>query len=225
MFGPIIFVPLSKLVGINATLFWSGIGLVGVTIWGAKMTEPAQYIPFVVSRGLAGFFGTACQVLGNEVIINVFFLHQRGKAFAFYSTCFILGAVAGQSLGGFVIQHTSWAIQLWYTIAPQGVSLLLLFLFLEDTSFNRDGTHNESTSRSWFSKRLASILPGLENKRPASLSEVVRSICDVEDRLSCANSSLIGSYNHCPLPYHLESRYYHGRTLSICLFWLVRVHQ
>lgn len=174
MAGPVIFTPLAKVIGINTVLFWSTLALFGVTIWSAEMTHPTQYAPFVASRAFAGFFGTAPQVLGNGIIVNIFFLHQRGRAFAWYSTFFIIGALAGQTLGGFIIQHAGYDIQFWYTLAPQGIALILILFFLEDTSFNRNSPPNQIKPRSWLSRCLATLVPGSENQSPMSLQEAVR---------------------------------------------------
>jgi len=60
-------------------------------IWSVEMTSQANYVPFVLSRSVGGFFSAIPQILGNEMIVNIFFLHQRGRAFAVYTTSFALG--------------------------------------------------------------------------------------------------------------------------------------
>ncbi|KAL9049415.1 MAG: hypothetical protein Q9162_007225 [Coniocarpon cinnabarinum] len=161
--GPIVQTPLAKILGINATLFWSTFILMLMTVWSAEMSGRDDYKGFVTSRAFVSFFATIPHVLGNGIIVNIFYLHQRGKAFSFYAFCFLFGGIVGQSLGGYIIQHTKWTWQMWYTLFPQGLALILIFFFVEDTTWNRNGLENKSARRSWLGARLATVTPGTEN--------------------------------------------------------------
>lgn len=80
------------------------------------------------------------------------------------------GAVGGPTFDGFIIQHTKWPIEFWWTIAFQGVVLILCFFFLEETApENRHGK-----SRSWVGKRFTTFFAGTRVVTKKSVSEVVR---------------------------------------------------
>ncbi|KAL9089904.1 MAG: hypothetical protein Q9159_002261 [Coniocarpon cinnabarinum] len=131
MLAPFFLTPLSRVLGINTTFFWSTLCLLGINVLSAEMSDRGDYTKFVVSRGLAGFFATIPHVLGNAVIVNVFYLHQRGRAFSFFAFCWLFGGIMGQSLGGFIIQHTKWTVEFWYTIGERARVEFICYLYLQ----------------------------------------------------------------------------------------------
>ena len=75
MAGPIVFVPLARVFGTSPCIFWSLVGMLVTGIWSAESNHRTAYISFVLSRLFGGIFGAAPQVLGNGVIVDLFFLH------------------------------------------------------------------------------------------------------------------------------------------------------
>lgn len=100
------------------------------------MTRREDYNGYVISRLVAGLFGAIPQVLGNGVITNIFFRHQRGRAFTIYSTSYLLGSVAGPTFGAFIIQHVEWSVTCWWTAGLNAVILVLIFLLVEETGYH-----------------------------------------------------------------------------------------
>jgi hypothetical protein len=45
------------------------------------MTHASTYNGFIVSRFFGALFGSFTGVLGPRILIDLFFLHQRGKAY------------------------------------------------------------------------------------------------------------------------------------------------
>jgi len=84
--GPSLIIPLVAVVGCSAIVFWSLISTFICQIWAAKMTGVDagvdDYIPSTISRLFCGFFGGMPAILGSGYIIDMFFLHRRGKSFA-----------------------------------------------------------------------------------------------------------------------------------------------
>lgn len=88
----------------------------GTSVWGALCTDESDYISFVMSRMLAGLFGSVATTgqwidrrgtwrppvglisrsrsVGAGLILEVFYLHQRGKAFTVYSIMLLVGSVS-----------------------------------------------------------------------------------------------------------------------------------
>ena len=91
MAAPVVFVPISRVIGAHSCLLWALLGMLITATWAAKMTDPDDYIPFLVSRIFNGFCGIVPVVLGQGIVVDLFFLHQRGKGFAIFSTSFVLG--------------------------------------------------------------------------------------------------------------------------------------
>jgi MFS family permease len=77
--------------------------------------------------------------VGANIIVQVFFLHDRGKCFAIYTSLILLGTVASNTLSGFIVQSTAWPVQYWYNVAFEGLIAILCLLFLDETGWTRLG--------------------------------------------------------------------------------------
>lgn len=99
--GPFFIMPLVGVIGRSAVIFYSLLGIFACQLWGALMTGSNDFIPFTVSRLIAGFFGAIPAILGSGYIIDLFFLHQRGAAFAIFEVLIIFAVVGGGTLSGF----------------------------------------------------------------------------------------------------------------------------
>ncbi|CAF9942278.1 hypothetical protein IMSHALPRED_003449 [Imshaugia aleurites] len=125
------------------------------------MTHSNQYNLFVVSRLFAGMSGSVPSILGASTITDLFFLHERGRAFLIFSLSFLLGTVAGPTFGGFIVDHVDWPIALWWTVGLQGSALVFVLLFLEETGFSRDGGSAHPTGpESFIANRIATFFLG-----------------------------------------------------------------
>ena len=56
-------------------------GLLVTGIWSATMTRSDEYGAFVAARLFGGLFGGTAPALGAGTFVDLFFLHQRRKAF------------------------------------------------------------------------------------------------------------------------------------------------
>ena len=77
--GPLILLPLAHVIGRTSLIFWSLLGAIATQVWAARMTGSNDYISFVLSRLFGGIFGSVATILGSGYIMDMFFLHQRGK--------------------------------------------------------------------------------------------------------------------------------------------------
>lgn len=138
------------------------------------MTKPDQYLAFVMSRLFSGFGATVPSVIGNQIITDLFFIHTRGRAFSIFHLCFLFGPVGAPTIGGFIAAHASWTIMFWWTIALLGLSLVLLFFFIEETGFAREQENlYPEVPESFFAKRIATFFPGSKVVPPISGSQLV----------------------------------------------------
>lgn len=158
--GGIFWYVLSFVIGRPAVFFWSLLGLMGADLWSSYMTHADQFNIFIVSRGFAGFCGTAVGVLGPRLLIDMFFLHQRGRAFTIFHFFFDFGTSAGPSLCAFVVQgagNTQWAF--WFIAIVTGVAALLVLLLVEDTTWDRSpNAVNLRPSEGFITNRIATFL-------------------------------------------------------------------
>ena len=145
-------------------------------IWSAKMTSKNQYSIFMVSRFIGGIFGATPQILGNGIIMDMFFVHERGRAFTLYSTIFMWGSAAAPTFGDFIVERVGWPGEYWWTIGLQGAMTIITFLFLEETRFNRDAEKGASrvyTPTSWLDARISTLLLGSKFVRSESFGDIV----------------------------------------------------
>ncbi|PYI03710.1 polyamine transporter [Aspergillus sclerotiicarbonarius CBS 121057] len=130
MVGAIFIIPFSRRYGSCFCLFWSNIGQILTSVWSALMTAPSDYTPFLISRLVSGLCASVPLILGSEVVLQIFFRHQRGKC-------------------AYIDGRTSWTISFWYTVPLNGVLAVLILALLEDTYF----TEEEQTQGSLLQRR------------------------------------------------------------------------
>ena len=123
--GPLLFVPLTSLLGRSSLVFWSCVFTTACNIWGPAMTGPHDYISFVMSRLMAGLFGSIPGILASGYILDLYFLHQRGKAFAALEVAYLSGFLVTPALGGFIANSRPWPYVFWWLVAVNGLSAIL----------------------------------------------------------------------------------------------------
>ena len=89
------------------------------------MTGSNDYIPFLISRLLAGIFGSIPAVLTSGYIMDMYFLHQRGKAFTALEVAYLSGFLVTPALGGFIADSRPWPFVFWWLVAVNGFALVL----------------------------------------------------------------------------------------------------
>jgi MFS family permease len=176
--GGFLFLPLSHVLGRSSAIFWSLFGTLLSQIWAALMVQSSSYNSFIVSRVFGAFFGAITALLGPGILVDLFFLHQRGRAFTVFHCCFNFGTVAGPTLSAFVSAHTSWTGAYWWTAGLVGGTLIPVFLFLDDTRWNRaTDAVNVPVQEGFFANRIALFCPGTKVTRKTSLAETVSFTC------------------------------------------------
>lgn len=172
----------SLIIGRQATMFWSLLGTLIGAVWGSEMTAHDDFVRFVLSRGLTGFFGTVIGVLGPRCIIDMFFLHQRGRAYTIFHFCFDLGNSIGPSLCAFIATPSGdyrWA--LWFSIIIDAVAFVAFFLFMHDTTWDRSANSGSAVEAlnppkpdGFLANRIATFFPGTKITPRLSISQFVR---------------------------------------------------
>ena len=174
--GPFALLPLSHAVGRSSIIFWSTFLVLVCNIWGASMTKPSQYAPYLVSRFFAGFGSTVPSAVGPRILLDLFFIHERGRAFSTFSLAFLLGPLAFPTVGCFIASKTDWPVMFWWTVAFLGLALILVVMFLEETGFEREGKSSyPHQPEQVIANRIATFLPGKRVVPPCTFLETVSS--------------------------------------------------
>lgn len=113
-------------------------------------------------------------VLGPRCLTDMFFLHQRGRAFTILHFALNFGASAGPTFSGFIAANHSWTIEYWWSVALTAVVLVLVFAFLEETGWDRTvGVENIRLSDNYFVNRIQTFFPGTKTVGNVPFSQVV----------------------------------------------------
>ena len=159
--GPFAMLPLSHAIGRTSTIFWSTFLVFICNIWAATMTSSSQYAPYLASRFFAGFGATVPGALGPRILLDLFFIHERGRAFSVFTLSYLQGTLAVPAVSCFVASQTKWPIMFWWTIPLLGLALILTIIFMEETGFEREGqSEYPRQPESFVANRIATLLPG-----------------------------------------------------------------
>lgn len=176
--GPFLFIPMCAVIGRSAIIFWCLIFSIAAQIWSAKMTSSNDYVPFVVSRMLSGLSGAIPAILGSGYIIDLFYLHQRGKAFAVFEIAITFAVLGGGTLSGFIAEGHYWDVVFWWTLGLLAISIMLVVWFIEDTGYNRSyvavSRRRQQLPSGWIANRIATFVPGSRTQPAGKAREWVR---------------------------------------------------
>lgn len=126
------------------------------------MTDKNDYVRFIISRLLSGMFGSVPSAVGGGIILDVFFLHDRGKAFICYEVSILLGAAVGPTFSGFISNSQQWTICFWWTVPLLAISAIAVLLLAEETGYDRQkGTMPVKLPQRYIANRVATFFPGV----------------------------------------------------------------
>lgn len=172
--GSYFLAPLSYKFGRSSLVFWTLVCTLLCQIWAALMTHHNDYNSFIVSRFFSGFFGSITCAVGPRVLVDLFFLHQRGRAFSVFHFCLNLGPAAGPTLSAFISSTGKWTLEFWWTVGLVGGAVICVFLFLHETSWDREpGAVNIIAPEGFLANRWATFFPGTKVTKAMSLRQIV----------------------------------------------------
>ncbi|CAK1366123.1 putative MFS-type transporter [Cercospora beticola] len=134
--GNIIWVPCSNIFGRRPVLILALAVTVGATIWCGKADS---FDSLLAARIVQGFGIAPADSVAPHVIGECFFVHQRGRAIAFYSTFLSVGSILGGLVGGYIAGNLGYRYLFWIALAPLAFTLVAQILFVPETIFDRQG--------------------------------------------------------------------------------------
>ncbi|RMX80194.1 hypothetical protein D0869_07731, partial [Hortaea werneckii] len=160
--GPIFAMALAHYIGRCPVILWGLLISMCCNVWSGSMTDPGDFIPYAMSRWLGGTFGAFPIALGGGFIVDMFYLHQRGKAFAFYTSSALFGISVANTVSGFIVQYNPWPVQFWWVSALLAFCAILTAIFLEDTTYARtpnDPINEKAMKTSGLTKKILTYIP------------------------------------------------------------------
>lgn len=82
-------------------------------------------------------FAQAAMIIGPLYLVDLFFLHQRGRAFNAFGLALNMGASAGPAFSGFITMRLPWYVEFYWTIALAAAALVVVAALVEETSWDR----------------------------------------------------------------------------------------
>ncbi|EXJ71091.1 uncharacterized protein A1O5_06084 [Cladophialophora psammophila CBS 110553] len=94
--------------------------------------------------------------LGSNIILETFFLHDRGKCFSVYTSMNLPGIIAASTLCGFIVQNASWTVQYWYNVGFEVFLAICCILLLDETAYPRGNNPEQPIlPRNYVQRKIA----------------------------------------------------------------------
>jgi MFS family permease len=124
-------------------LISSMMGIIGTIIGGCA----TGYHMLVAGRIVQGFASNAFESIVVAVIGDMYFVHQRGFRISLLSC--VLGALSSlvSVISGPITTNLGWRYCFWILLPFNAIQFILMFLFCEESSYNRDGPDPGTRSR------------------------------------------------------------------------------
>ncbi len=133
-------------------------------------------------------------IVGSNFIVEVFFLHDRGKCFALYTFSILFGGICCGTFSGYIVQRVGWTVQFWYNVGLETCIATLCLIFLDETAWSRHGQAPVPHPPSSFIKRkLATYAFTQRITATRSRKEVIESWTLPFSIAACPVTILIGT--------------------------------
>jgi EmrB/QacA subfamily drug resistance transporter len=143
---------LADLIG-RKPIFYIGAGvfLLGSTLCGFAWSMPVM----IGFRALQGFGAGGVQPIASTILGDIYAPAERAKIQGLVSSVFGVSAVAGPSLGAFLITHFSWAAVFWVNLPVGAAAIGMIALLLQED------VHKRSHRIDWLGSLLLLVSVGL----------------------------------------------------------------
>ncbi|KAI1859328.1 hypothetical protein JX265_010331 [Neoarthrinium moseri] len=138
---------------------------IGLTLW------------FSLFTGFSAPFNGQVQIVQQAALYHkttVEITYFRGRAFNLLGIAMNIGASAGPTFSGFITANHPWWDEYWWTIGLATLCLVLIFLFVEETTWDRTpGAQNFCAKGTWFQRRVQTFFPGTKVVKPSTGKDIV----------------------------------------------------
>lgn len=111
--------------------------------------KATSYGPLLAFRCLNGFFGGVPAGLGNAVVADLFFTHERGLYMGIYTVMYITGGHIAPIIGGYIEDAISWRWCFYIPAIITAVVWLVYVLTVPETLYPRVVTEAQPRRRTW----------------------------------------------------------------------------
>ncbi|KAL6233070.1 hypothetical protein BDW75DRAFT_232294 [Aspergillus navahoensis] len=130
--GCILIVPFAIKYGRRSIYILSSAVQLVTAIWQAKMNTTAELLAI---NAINGFAGAVSEALVQMTVVDLFFVHQRASANAFYNFMVNTGAYLAPVAAGYCATAQGWRWIWWWTSIALAITLLLFLFAFEETKY------------------------------------------------------------------------------------------
>lgn len=130
--GCIFFIPFAIKYGRRPIYILSTTVQFATAIWNAKVNSTGELLAVNAVSGVAG---AVSEALVQMTIVDVFFVHQRASANAFYNMMVSAGAYLAPVAAGYCATAQGWRWIWWWTTIMLGINLVLFVFFFEESKY------------------------------------------------------------------------------------------
>ncbi|KAI1490731.1 major facilitator superfamily domain-containing protein [Biscogniauxia mediterranea] len=153
--GGLLWVPMSSFWGRAPVAFWTTVAGLAVSI-GAAVSP--TYECYYAMRALSALFLTSGQTMSIAFLKDMFFFHERAQKIGLWMCLYIASPYLGPCMSDFVIYGTGhWPDVLWLCVGVNGLQVILILAFLDETWYNRDVHSHQQLARPGGLARLARL--------------------------------------------------------------------
>ncbi|KAL4899581.1 hypothetical protein BDW74DRAFT_188977 [Aspergillus multicolor] len=130
--GCILIIPFAIKYGRRSIYILSSAVQLATGIWQAEMNTTAELLAI---NAVNGFAGAVSEALVQMTIVDIFFVHQRATANAFYSFMVNMGAYLAPVAAGYCATAQGWRWIWWWTSIMLVINTLLFLFAFEETKY------------------------------------------------------------------------------------------
>ncbi|KAH8703777.1 major facilitator superfamily domain-containing protein [Talaromyces proteolyticus] len=140
--GAVLLTPFALKFGRRSLYLLSIVVTFCVSIWSAKMSTVADIL---LINAISCLFGALSEVIIQMTVVDIFFVHQRGRMNAIFIWTVQIGASLGPLAAGYVTVSQGWRWVWWWNVVFFGICIILFAFFYEETKYIPHvlGTNNE----------------------------------------------------------------------------------
>lgn len=131
-------VPLSNILGRRPVLLGASLLMTLASLWAG--VAGSRFNSLLAARMFQGMGGGPSETVAPALIGEVYFVDERGRAMAIYTSLLALGSLVGGISGGYVAHEQGWAWIFWISTILSGILFLGILFFVPETLYDREET-------------------------------------------------------------------------------------
>ncbi|ORZ00093.1 major facilitator superfamily domain-containing protein [Absidia repens] len=112
---------------------------------------------FLVFRAIAAIGSSSVMSMGAGTLGDIFDVHERGRAMAWYTAPPLLGPALGPVVGGALNQRFGWRSNFWFVVIATAIVWVSMIFFLPETSRRTPRMENSMNKKRKWSNPFAAL--------------------------------------------------------------------